>query len=342
MTDILSIPSTCPLPNGARGHRTVISFAILRMNVIDTPSLPQGYNPLHTVTFDRQASHCFAERPAIKCRTHKRIKGEPRMSDQQRVVQHLDSWRMAVLLFALAICFHSDAANLTAADESPDVTVARLQKKAEAVVVSVQKELDKGTLRQDVIDKVQKLDGLMEKRKYQEAEALLDSVLRTLGVDPKSVPAAGPTPSAKNTQASSSGAGSLPEFDPAEFIKIFDGKTLTNWDGDPKYWTVDDGKLVGTVTPETLLEKNSWIVWRGGLVEDFELVLDYRVSAQGNSGVGYRLAVLADDPFSVRGPQADIHGANMFTGICYEENGRRLLARVDSRPGLMIRVANRG
>ena len=66
---------------------------------------------------------------------------------------------------------------------------------------------------------------------------------------------------------------------------------------------------MGTVTPETLLEKNSWIVWRGGLVEDFELVLDYRVSAQGNSGVGYRLAVLADDPFSVRGPQADIHGA---------------------------------
>ena len=88
--------------------------------------------------------------------------------------------------------------------------MARLQKKAEAVVVSVQKELDKGTLRQDVIDKVQKLDGLMEKRKYQEAEALLDSVLRTLGVDPKSVPAAGPTPSAKNTQASSSGEDRCP------------------------------------------------------------------------------------------------------------------------------------
>jgi endoglucanase len=118
----------------------------------------------------------------------------------------------------------------------------------------------------------------------------------------------------------------LPEFDPTGFTRIFDGQTLEGWDGDPTYWAVKDGKLVGTVTPETLLSKNSWIVWRGGLVEDFELVLDYRVSAQGNSGVGYRLAVLADDPFSVRGPQADIHGANMFTGICYEENGRRLLA----------------
>lgn len=118
----------------------------------------------------------------------------------------------------------------------------------------------------------------------------------------------------------------LPEFDPTGFTRIFDGKTLKDWDGDSTYWSVEDGMLVGRVTPETLLSKNSWIVWRGGLVKDFELVLDYRVSAQGNSGVGYRLAVLEDDPFSVRGPQADIHGPNMFTGICYEENGRRLLA----------------
>ncbi|NOX98652.1 MAG: DUF1080 domain-containing protein [Verrucomicrobia bacterium] len=118
----------------------------------------------------------------------------------------------------------------------------------------------------------------------------------------------------------------LSKFDPTGFTRIFDGKTLSDWDGDPTYWKVKNGTLVGTVTPKTLLKKNSWIVWRGGLVEDFELVLDYRVSAHGNSGVGYRLSVLANDPFSVRGPQADIHGEQMFTGICYEENGRRLLA----------------
>lgn len=121
-------------------------------------------------------------------------------------------------------------------------------------------------------------------------------------------------------------ADPLPAFDPTGFTPIFDGKTLTDWDGDPKYWSVIDGKLLGTVTPETLLKENSWIVWRGGVVENFELVLDYRVSPQGNSGVGYRLAVVAGKPFAVRGPQADIHGAEMFTGICYEENGRRLLA----------------
>lgn len=120
--------------------------------------------------------------------------------------------------------------------------------------------------------------------------------------------------------------GPLPKFNLDGFTKIFDGESLDGWDGDPTYWSVQDGKLVGTVTPETLLKKNSWILWRGGIARDFELVLDYRVSAQGNSGVGYRLAVLDGEPFSVRGPQADIDGPNLFTGICYEENGRRLLS----------------
>lgn len=133
------------------------------------------------------------------------------------------------------------------------------------------------------------------------------------------------SPSASPTRAKLP-PGELPQVDLTDFERIFDGKTLDNWDGDSTYWTIEDGKLVGTVTPETLLKKNSWIVYRGQLVEDFELVLDYRVSTGGNSGVGYRLAVLNDDPVSVRGPQADIHGAEMFTGICYEENGRRLLA----------------
>jgi len=126
--------------------------------------------------------------------------------------------------------------------------------------------------------------------------------------------------------AAPGGEDALPELDRTGFVRIFDGKTLDGWDGDPTYWSVRDGALLGTVTPETLLKKNSWIVWRGGRVEDFELVLDYRVSAEGNSGVGYRLAVLEDDPFAVRGPQADIEGADRFTGICYEEHGRRLLA----------------
>lgn len=111
-----------------------------------------------------------------------------------------------------------------------------------------------------------------------------------------------------------------------EFELIFDGKTLEGWDGDPVYWRVENGALVGEVTPNTILQRNSWIVWRGGEVEDFELKLEYRVSEHGNSGVGYRCSMIPGEPYAVRGYQADIYGGDDWTGINYEERGRTFLA----------------
>jgi hypothetical protein len=52
--------------------------------------------------------------------------------------------------------------------------------------------------------------------------------------------------------------------DEVGYEPIFDGKTLNGWEGDPKYWRVENGALVGEVTPETLLKTNSFIIWRGG------------------------------------------------------------------------------
>ena len=66
--------------------------------------------------------------------------------------------------------------------------------------------------------------------------------------------------------------------DETGFVRIFDGMTLNGWEGDPKYWRVEDGKLVGEVTPETLLKQNSFIIWRGGMTADFELKVQYRIS----------------------------------------------------------------
>jgi hypothetical protein len=72
------------------------------------------------------------------------------------------------------------------------------------------------------------------------------------------------------------------------FKSIFDGKTLKGWDGDPKYWRVENGSLVGEITPETLLKTNSFIIWRGGEPGDFELKGSFRIAAAGNSGINYR------------------------------------------------------
>lgn len=110
------------------------------------------------------------------------------------------------------------------------------------------------------------------------------------------------------------------------FVKIFDGKSLNNWQGDTTYWSVRDGSLIGQITPATLLKSNSFIVWQGGTPGDFELKADFRISETGNSGIQYRSEKLEDVPNALRGYQADIDGRNNYTGQNYEERGRTTLA----------------
>jgi hypothetical protein len=119
--------------------------------------------------------------------------------------------------------------------------------------------------------------------------------------------------------------------DEAGFRPIFDGKTLNGWEGDPKYWRVEDGSLVGEITPQTLIKSNTFIIWRGGSPKDFELKADYRITSGGNSGINYRSVVVPDavtpeNKFAMRGYQADIDGGNRYTGQNYEEKGRLFLA----------------
>ena len=110
------------------------------------------------------------------------------------------------------------------------------------------------------------------------------------------------------------------------FVRIFDGKTLTGWEGDPTYWRVEGGNLVGEITPATLLKTNSFIVWQGGQPGDFEFKGEFTITAEGNSGINYRSDRLTDVPFALRGYQADIDGKNRYTGQNYEERKRTTLA----------------
>lgn len=114
----------------------------------------------------------------------------------------------------------------------------------------------------------------------------------------------------------------VPAGDDSGYESIFDGKTLNGWEGDPKYWRVEDGALVGEVTPETLLKHNTFIIWRGGVTKDFDLKVEYRITEGGNSGVNYRSVELPGVKYVMRGYQADIDGRNRYTGQNYEERGR--------------------
>lgn len=110
------------------------------------------------------------------------------------------------------------------------------------------------------------------------------------------------------------------------FVSIFDGKTLKGWEGDTKYWRVENGSLVGEITADKLLKNNTFIIWRGGETADFELKLEYRISKEGNSGINYRSEQIKEVPYALRGYQADIDGMNRYTGQNYEERGRTTLA----------------
>ena len=102
------------------------------------------------------------------------------------------------------------------------------------------------------------------------------------------------------------------------FTAIFDGKTLDGWEYDPIYWRVEGDRMVGEVTPETLLERNSFIVWKGGTPADFELKMEYRVSPEGNSGINYRSVKVPGVAHALKGYQLDIDGPGQWTGQNYE------------------------
>ena len=63
------------------------------------------------------------------------------------------------------------------------------------------------------------------------------------------------------------------------FVTIFDGKTLNNWIGDTTYWKVEDGCLVGVVTPATLLKRNTFIIWQGQMPESFEIKVEFTIDS---------------------------------------------------------------
>ncbi len=123
------------------------------------------------------------------------------------------------------------------------------------------------------------------------------------------------------------GRGATPD-DTTGFVQIFDGQSLENWDGDPKFWRVEEGMIVGQSTPENRVQYNTFLIWRGGTLKDFELKLEVRLTG-GNSGIQYRSAENEQrGRWSVGGYQADFDANNQYSGMLYGEQGGGFLAPV--------------
>ena len=111
-----------------------------------------------------------------------------------------------------------------------------------------------------------------------------------------------------------------------EFETLFDGESLKGWKGDENIWSVVDGCIVGRTNSETPLKKNSFLIYEGDDLQDFELKLKFHIEGErANSGIQFRSRDLGD--YSVGGYQADIDITGRYIGILYEERGRGILAQ---------------
>lgn len=107
----------------------------------------------------------------------------------------------------------------------------------------------------------------------------------------------------------------MPEDD-SGFIPLFDGKTLNGWDGDPTFWRVEDGAIVGETTPEHPAKNRTYLIWRGGNVKDFELKAEFQIpfGNHSNSGIMYRSLEVPTTKWDMTGYQADMDFTNFYTG----------------------------
>jgi hypothetical protein len=115
-----------------------------------------------------------------------------------------------------------------------------------------------------------------------------------------------------------------------EFQSLFNGQTLEGWEGNPKLWSVQDGAITGKTSADEPLKQNSFLIWRGGDVDNFVLRLKFRIE-DGNSGIQYRSQVVDEENYVVGGYQADIDATGRFMGILYDEQGRGILAERGQR-----------
>ena len=118
--------------------------------------------------------------------------------------------------------------------------------------------------------------------------------------------------------------------EPAGMESLFNGKDLAGWDGDPRLWSVRDGVIHGETTKEHVANGNTFLIWQGGDVGDFELRLSFRCNAANNSGIQYRSRRITDasatNKWVVRGYQHEVRNENTppnVPGFIYDEGGKR-------------------
>ncbi|TWU10171.1 family 16 glycoside hydrolase [Allorhodopirellula heiligendammensis] len=107
-----------------------------------------------------------------------------------------------------------------------------------------------------------------------------------------------------------------------KFQILFDGSSLAGWRGVEGFWSVVDGAIQGQTTAENPTKGNTFLVWQGGELGDFEFRCKVRFEGN-NSGVQYRSEVVDASNFAMAGYQADLHPNPNYFGMMYGERTPR-------------------
>jgi len=107
-------------------------------------------------------------------------------------------------------------------------------------------------------------------------------------------------------------------------VSIFNGKDLTGWTihGTEK-WFVENGNLVCESGPD----KQYGYLSTNSNYKNFELTLEFKQEANGNSGVFFRSSI---EGVKISGWQCEVAPLNHHTGGIYESYGRGWLIQPDS------------
>lgn len=123
------------------------------------------------------------------------------------------------------------------------------------------------------------------------------------------------------------------------FTPLFNGRDLAGWDGNPVIWSVEDGAITGRTSTANPISRNTFLIWQGGEVKNFELRARFRFLSEnptaGNSGIQYRSHIDDAAGWVVGGYQGDFNAEGRYVGLFYEERGRGILAQ----PGQQVTVS---
>lgn len=106
---------------------------------------------------------------------------------------------------------------------------------------------------------------------------------------------------------------------------LFDGRTLTGFEGDPSIWSAIDGHIVGS-TLDRPEGRRSSLIWTGGEVDDFELAFECKLEGDGGAALRYRCRRRNDAPLGI-GYECSLQRRPEFFGRLYERGGRGIIGR---------------